>query len=519
MHHHFPMPKVYSYTRFSTPEQARGDSERRQISAAQAFADRHGLALDDSLNMIDAGVSAYRGANLRPDAALGRFVELVREGEVEPGSILLLESLDRLSRAEPLKVQHLFSGLLLDGVQIATLSDGRIYSQEALNRDGGLGLMVALMVAVRAHEESATKGKRVAAAWAEKRRKVRAGEAARLTAKAPAWLVPDDTVGGWAVDPNRAAIVRRVFEMTLAGEGEHRIAETLNREGVPPLGRGSRWHRSTIAKLLRNSAVIGELTPGHIEHADGIKRRVTEEPIAGAFPAIIDEADWLAVRALKDGSTAAVRGRAAGRPLANILAGLARCPLCGSAMTRVYKGTAAKAGAPKLVCTRAKAGAGCEYHSVPLADVEGAILGHPEFALQDIPAGAAGQDLDRQALDLESTIAGTEDHLRDLADALEASPSKAGARRLASLERELETMRAAMTELEERRRLTDHGLVRARAERLYDALADQGAGFEPINAAMRAVFSRVVVDFQRKQLVFEWKQGGTTPLFYGWPRA
>lgn len=518
MHHYFPMPKVYSYTRFSTPEQAQGDSERRQSALAEAFAAQHGLELDSALDIRDLGVSAYRGANLSADAGLGRFMEAVREGLVEPGSILLIESLDRFSRAEPLRVQHEFAGLLLAGVEVATLSDGKVYSREAMTADGGLGLMVSLMVSIRAHEESATKGRRVAAAWSEKRRRVRAGEDTQLTRKAPAWL-HDDGSGGWAVDEAKAATVRRVYAMTLDGHGEHNIAETLNREGVAPLGRASRWHRSSVAKLLRNRAVIGELTPGYIEHTDGKKRRVTEDPIAGAFPAIISEADWLAVRSLKDGSTASARGRSTGRPLANVLAGLARCPLCGSAMTRVYKGSAAKAGRAKLVCTKAKAGAGagCEYHSVPLDEVQEAILNKPWFAVRDVPAGRSGGDLDREALALESSIAGTEDHLRDLADALAANPSRTGAQRLARLEQEIITMREALADLEERRRLTDHGLVRARAERLYEAIEGrEGDVLEPINAAMRTLFSGVVVDFARRELQFQWKQGGTTSLSYGW---
>lgn len=516
MRHHFPMPKVYSYTRFSTPEQAQGDSFRRQTEAAREFAAKHGLVLDETLSIADPGVSAFRGANLGPEAGLGKFLDAVRSGLVEEGSILLIESLDRLSRMEPLDVQHELTGLLRAGVNVATLADGRVYSRETLKADNGLGLMIALMVAVRAHEESATKGRRVAAAWAEKRRKVRAGEATRLTSKGPLWLVPEGE--GWRIDPDRAATVQRVFSMTLAGLGEHKIAETLNREGVPVFGRGQRWHRSTVAKLLRNRAVIGDLVPGHIEHPEGRKKRVAEEPVAGAFPPVIGDADWLAVRSLKDGTSAATRGRAAGAPLANVLAGLARCPLCGSAMTRVYKGRAEKAGKPKLVCTRAKAGAGCEYHSIPLPEVEAAIFGKPWFALDNIPAGPAGAELDREAGELASTIAGTLDHLHELADALEGNPSKAGARRLAQLEAELDTLQAALADLEERRRLADHGLIHARADRLYEAIAErEGDDREPINAAMRVLFSGVVVDFTMGRLRFQWKQGGETDLPYGSP--
>lgn len=523
MRHYFPMPKVYSYTRFSTPEQAQGDSFRRQAEAASRWIarkndERHSaglppVVLDETLKLRDLGVSAFRGANIAEDAGLGGFVFACEQGLISAGSYLLVESLDRISRMTPRRVSRLIDSIVDAGVTIVTLSDGQEYDAARLDSDP-TALLLALMVSWRGHEESKIKGQRVAAAWAEKRRKARAGEPGRLTEKAPAWLVPEGD--GWAVDEAKAATVRRVYAMTLDGHGEHGIASAFNREGVPVLGRGKQWHRSAVSKLLRNRAVIGDLTPGHIEHVEGRKVRVLEDPIPGAFPAIIDETDWLAVRALKDGATGAVRGKAAQRPLANVLAGLARCPICGDAMTRVYKGTAAKAGAPKLVCTRAKAGAGCVYKSVPLPQVERAIFSHPELALRDVPAGQGAAELDREAEDLEGTIAGTVEHLRDL-EAAGAATGRAVVARLARLRAELATLEAALADLNERRRLVDHGLVRARAERLYDAIESRdGDERGPINAALRLVFSGVVVDYRTGDLRFQWKQGGETVLRYAW---
>ena len=51
-------PKAYSYRRFSTPEQAKGDSLRRQTEAAQAWAERHSIALDTELDLTDCSPSA-----------------------------------------------------------------------------------------------------------------------------------------------------------------------------------------------------------------------------------------------------------------------------------------------------------------------------------------------------------------------------------------------------------------------------------------------------------------------------
>ena len=117
-------PKAYSYIRFSTPEQQKGDSKRRQTELARRYADANGLDLDETLTFHDLGVSAYRGKNR--DAALGPFVTTVEAGRVKQGSYLLVESLDRLSRGTrpPLLdlegLGHGVLGPLLHGLHLAT---------------------------------------------------------------------------------------------------------------------------------------------------------------------------------------------------------------------------------------------------------------------------------------------------------------------------------------------------------------------------------------------------------------
>lgn len=55
-------PKAYSYIRFSTPEQAFGDSQRRQFEKAKQYAALHGLDLSEE-SYADLGVSAFYGRN------------------------------------------------------------------------------------------------------------------------------------------------------------------------------------------------------------------------------------------------------------------------------------------------------------------------------------------------------------------------------------------------------------------------------------------------------------------------
>jgi DNA invertase Pin-like site-specific DNA recombinase len=87
---------AYSYLRFSTSEQAHGDSRRRQLVLAERYAAAHGLTLDGRLSFRDLGVSAFRGRNARVDA-LSSFLEAIELGLVPRGSTLLIESLDRLA--------------------------------------------------------------------------------------------------------------------------------------------------------------------------------------------------------------------------------------------------------------------------------------------------------------------------------------------------------------------------------------------------------------------------------------
>ena len=87
----------YSYVRFSTGDQKQGDSLRRQVQLSQNYAEKHGLVLDTTLNMHDLGLSAYKGEHTKK-GALGHFLKLVKKGQIEKGSTLIVESLDRLSR-------------------------------------------------------------------------------------------------------------------------------------------------------------------------------------------------------------------------------------------------------------------------------------------------------------------------------------------------------------------------------------------------------------------------------------
>ena len=341
-------PKAYSYLRFSTPEQSKGDSFRRQTEMARAYCLRHSLELDTELTFQDLGVSAYRGANSET-GKLSEFLVAVQGGAVPVGSYLLVEGLDRLSRLVPRKALRVLEDIVDQGITVVTLNDGRIYTKETLDGDGGLNLIVALMVFMRANEESATKGRRVAAAWAQKRKKVLLDPNASYTKQLPFWLT-----SRWEVDEERVGAIRDIYRLYADGWGHVRIKRYLDERYKPV--KAAVWGPTMVKKMLLSRAVEGHL------------RVNSGELLENIFPAVVDAVIVAKVRALQ--ATTVRAGRAtvdsAGQSTStesttvHPYAGLLRCS-CGATAIRVNKGKLLS----YLVCAAAKEGRGCMYSSFP----------------------------------------------------------------------------------------------------------------------------------------------------------
>ena len=499
-----PRPKAFSYLRFSTPEQQKGDSFRRQSTMAIDYARRHYLDLDQHLTFEDLGVSAFRGQNA--DAGrLADFLEAVRSGLVPQGSTLLVEQLDRLSRLTPRKALRVLEDIVDAGITLVTLNDGRAYTAASLD-DDQTSLLIAIVTFMRANEESATKARRLKQAWANKRAKI--GERP-LTSKCPAWL---HRVGDcFELLPERAETVRRIFDMTLEGAGQHKIAETFNREQMKPWGRAKHWQRSYIAKILSNPAVEGTLTPHSLEHDGSRKFRKALDQVPGYYPRAVASDVWANVRAMQASGRGPPRGRHASSPVQNILAGLAACPICQRTMTRVHKGARSR---PSLVCASAKAGAGCIYRSVRYADVEAALVRGLTAHLRDTPAGDQDPDLEQAIINADHSVDSFKSKATNLLDNLELEQSPALMARLGIVEMELEDAKEHLAALLRQREASHGPLVSSRVARALDALTVEDIDRHAINLALRSVFKRAVINWPTGCVDLEWTHGGVSTVSY-----
>jgi len=278
------------YGRYSSDEQGLGDSMRRQLSGGQEYAKAHGIRITKTI--LDQGVSGYRGENLK-HGNLGKWLASVKEGKIASGSVLLVESIDRLSRDLPTVQFTVLVQILSAGIDIVTFGDGKRYSFESINNHPH-DLFGALGIIVRANDEAETRSRRSKQNWIQKRK--RALEE-KLTAKAPAWLKLRADRKEWDLIPERVKLVKRIFAMALSGKGTHMTAEQLNREAIAPWGGGMKWDAASILQLLRSRAVCGEYQP-HI-YVGKKCRQPLGSPIPNYYPPIIEPAFFERVNGYK----------------------------------------------------------------------------------------------------------------------------------------------------------------------------------------------------------------------------
>jgi DNA invertase Pin-like site-specific DNA recombinase len=323
-----PQRRAYFYGRCSTDEQKSGRSIPRQREAAQAYCQRHGLVLNDR-EFLDIGVSAFTLANVT-HGQLGEFIGLVKEGRIAKGSVLVVEHLDRISRSmEQEKAAQAIMPVIRAGIDVATTSPEVVYTKANIDRlDVWLPLAVQQALAA---EESRKKSVRIKDDRQAKRAAARDGRTPFGKAH-PVWLrlvgQEKDSrgrvvkAGRFEIDDEKAALVRRMFEMAAEGYGVGRIARILNVE-CPAGMTGKGWRPSYIRTVLRNRAVLGEHQPHTgVSSRKGKKstREKSGEPIPNFYPTVISEADFYRVQEALDGRRHG-GGRVTGVP--NLFNGLA----------------------------------------------------------------------------------------------------------------------------------------------------------------------------------------------------
>lgn len=195
---------------------------------------------------------------------------------------------------------------------------------------------------------------------------------------------PDDR-NRLLIDDEAARVVRLIFSLAASGYGKQRIADHLNKAGIPNptrykelngysyvnamAHRGTQlWNRTTVGRILKNETYVGTLVQGKRRKVSYKSSKVAEVPregwirVEGTHEGIIDRQLFDAVQSLLKERTRA--GENGGNP--HLLAGKVRCDTCGRVMKKssvCYKGVSRS----YLRCEL------CPGHSVRLDHLENLI--------------------------------------------------------------------------------------------------------------------------------------------------
>lgn len=212
----------------------------------------------------------------------------VEDGTIPRGTVLIVESFDRLSREEVTVALQQFLSLINDHeIEIHVVAFGR---SPGLYRKGNVdshALMMAIIEMSRAFGESERKGQLTSGAWDRLRSSGQpiGKNGGRPMGRHPSWLRWNS--GKWEVIEERAAVVRRIFELAVEHRlGRYEIAVRLVREKAHHWGSGEFWTASGVKRALDNPAVAGRLEP----------RRSTNPNAAvieGYYPELLSHAKYL----------------------------------------------------------------------------------------------------------------------------------------------------------------------------------------------------------------------------------
>lgn len=353
-------PKAYSYVRMSTEVQSKGDSLHRQLGLSKAYAAQHNLDLQELEPYLDIGVSAFRGLN-RKSGALRQLIEDLETQKILPGSYILIESFDRLSRDQVTPALTLFLEIVSHDVSLVTTNDGMVYDKDRVNSEP-FKLLFSIMEMTRSNSESTNKSLRIKSSWSTKRDHA---DTKKLTKMCPHWMVLSDDRTRFDLHSDRVKILQRIFDEYNSGLGAPLIAKRLNEEKIPCWGRTDGWRDSYLKKILSSRTVLGELDL--YKRVNGVRTFV--KTIADYYPPAINQGVFQTAQNVKAGKIGT--GGRKGKQIANLFAHVACCGYCGGVVR--LKDGGFKNG-KYLVCDRARRGIGCSTKGFPYKLFEDSFL-------------------------------------------------------------------------------------------------------------------------------------------------
>lgn len=214
--------------------------------------------------------------------------------------------------------------------------------------------------------------------------------------------------------PDRAEVVKMIFEWYASGVGTTTIADRLDAMHIPA-PQGGAWARDVISRMLGNQHYIGMVrwnyrpTVKKIEAGEVVASRPVAEDFLlydGKHPAIIDRELWDAVQSIRGKIPRNKKNTNGFNPLAGVMF----CE-CGRAMSaRTYKNKGVERCEPRFLCSEQRK---CGNASCRMSDVLDKLVEVLQDAIADFEIRIE-KGTDNSAEIHKQTVARLEKRLREL---------------------------------------------------------------------------------------------------------
>lgn len=445
--------KVFSYIRWSKPDQDLGDSERRQLEMTKRFAKRSNLPFDETLHLQDEGLSGFHGTH-RKRGALGRFLLRVESGDVPAGSVLVVERIDRLSREGILTTLKTSIDTLWEhGITFATVSPEQTYPPGCDNEPKFFALLLYLKLA---YDESKQKSDRIKEIREHSRKEAK-DNGKKINGQFPYWLnaVRDtnENITGFKVIPEAVETIKMMFDLRLSGMGKLAIAQKLNKcaSWTPPPKRNrvtrklkvGGWRETYVQSILQNKAVIGQHQLHKIVKGERVK---VGDALDNYFPRIVKDSTFFAVQKMFEKNRG--KGGRHGK-VRNLFTHIIRCGYCGG--SEIFVNGGSKKNNPNyLMCDKYRLKNGCSRNSIRYDEVESIILSNcqsirPEQVLpnkdkQQKVCNVLRQRIASCEVELQSIERQIDNYMANLGDAVNPKVRERCNRKITELDEKSQTL-------------------------------------------------------------------------------
>ncbi|MFI2992904.1 recombinase family protein [Klebsiella aerogenes] len=234
------MIKTFIYSRVSSQEQLSGGGLDRQEQDIKNYIQNNGLDKHEIVEMVDRGISAFDGSNLR-EGELGKWYQEAITG-IYWGSHLVVEAIDRVSRKKTTEAMEDILRLMnKGGIQIHLVRMNLIVNNNPI---------ILSVYSQLANEESQQKSERIAKGW-KRRRDIALATGTVITERTPYWI---DIENNQYKANKHTVTVLKAFNHYKSGLSCGLIAKKLNEDGeyFPYM-----WTKLSVQKVVDGLGAAG----------------------------------------------------------------------------------------------------------------------------------------------------------------------------------------------------------------------------------------------------------------------